>query len=109
MHDDVIMTVNIAQKDDLKITTSQGDQYFLSRQKFESRYASEADENGYYKPVGKPQKMLEVTEAVKLKTTWGAWQYAEAGSMLTGLEDKATWLVHKQNYDASYAPLLVSP
>jgi len=102
MHGNNVMTVNIAQAGDLKITTSQDDQYFLSKDTFAKRYHTDMDEDGYYRPIGELQKMLEVTKPVKLKALWGAWQYAPVGSMLTSLGSDDTWLIHKKNYDASY-------
>lgn len=101
-----VVTFNIAQQDDWKITTSQGDQYFLSDAKFKSRYLPEPNESGLYMPMGKPQRMLTLTKPIRKRSSWGAMQYVPAGSVLVYVEDEKegghTYAIHKDNFEASY-------
>ena len=102
-HGDDLITVNIAQEGDMKITTSRGDQYFLTAEKFKKRYKPEAIEGGLYEPMGTPQKVLITKQPVMLRASWGAMQYAPAGSALTTVDAAGSiYAIHKTNFEASY-------
>lgn len=94
-------TFNIAQPGDWKITTSQGDQYFLGEAQFRRRY-QRAGEGGFYLPVGAPQKMAEVIEPIRYRSPWGAWAFAPAGSVLARAGAGDVYAILPENFRASF-------
>lgn len=107
-HGEDIITINIAQAGDYKITTSKGDQYFLSEAKFKKRYHPDIQPDGSYKPMGTPQKMLVVTQPISIRAPWDAMQYVPAGSVLTSLSMGDTYAIHRDNFQQSYSKIDVS-
>ena len=94
-------TFNIAQPGDWKVTTSQGDQYFLGDAQFRRRYR-EGSEGGFYLPTGAPQKMAEVREPIRYRSPWGAWAFAPAGSVLTRAGAGDVYAILPENFRASF-------
>jgi beta-phosphoglucomutase-like phosphatase (HAD superfamily) len=94
-------TFNIAQAGDWKITTSQGDQYFLGDAQFRRRYR-EGGEPGLYLPVGAPQRMAEVLEPIRYRSPWGAWAFAPAGSVLARAGEGDVYAILPENFRASF-------
>ncbi|MBI3236394.1 MAG: hypothetical protein HYZ48_01600, partial [Chlamydiales bacterium] len=101
-HGDEVMTYNISQKGDWKITTSQGDQYFLSDKKFRDRYFVEDGKDGFYQPRPNPVRMIRTTKPVRLRSPWGAWQYLAPGSVIAKLSEEDVYGIHAVNFNASY-------
>ncbi len=97
-----VLTVNIAQEGNWKITTSQGDQYFLSGQKFKERYQPTPNSEGFYSPIPRLTKMLLIKEPIRLRAPWGAMQYVPAGSVLVYLGPGDVYAIHRDNFNASY-------
>ena len=98
----IVMTTNTAKIGDWKITTSQGDQYFLGDKQFRGRYNNEVDKNGLYIPTGWPSKMVEITESIKFIGPWGEMQYVPAGSYLVYLNKNDIYAVSRDNFVDSY-------
>ncbi len=94
-------TFNIAQPGDFRITTSQGDQYFLGEAQFRRRYR-EGGESGFYVPTGAPQRMTEVLEPIRYRSPWGAWAFAPAGSVLTRAGAGDVYAILPENFRASF-------
>jgi len=103
------VTLNISQPGDWKITTSRGDQYFLSDAKFRERYDTNTAEGNYYLPRSIPTQMLELSEPVRLKSPWGTMQYVPAGSVLAFLGKNDIYAIHRDNVRASYVRLEPTP
>lgn len=97
------MSVNIAQAGDWLVTTSQGDSYFLSSEKFWSRYHASA-EQGVYQPIPIPMPMVRITQPIRFRAPWGAMQYAPAGSVLV-LKQHDLYAIHARNFARSYRKL----
>ncbi len=97
-----VETLNIAQQGDWKITTSQGDQYFLSAEKFKRFYEPDPQREGFYLPKKRVVKMLEITEPIRLRAPWSAMQYMPAGSKLAFLSEDDFYAIHPKNFEASY-------
>jgi len=95
-------TFNIAKEGDWKITTSLGDQYFLSDQRFKERYQTTPDANGIHAPISRPVKMLEITKPIRFLAPWGAIEYAPAGSVLVKLSASDIYVVLRDNFYVSY-------
>jgi metallo-beta-lactamase family protein len=100
--DGFITTFNIAQQGDWKITTSQGDSYFVPDGKFKQRYKSEPNFEGLYEPLGTPSLMVKITKPVRFRSPWGSMQYAPAGSVLTFVGKKNSHAIMQNNFEASY-------
>ena len=94
---------NIAQAGDWKITTSQGDQYFLSDARLRERYEA-PDERGecFVQPRGAPSRMALVREPIRYRSPWGAWAFAPAGSVVTRLGPDDVYAILPENFAASY-------
>jgi fructose-1,6-bisphosphatase/inositol monophosphatase family enzyme len=98
------VSVNVAQEGDWLITTSTGDQYFLSDEKFRARYHPVIDAQGRYLPSPDPQPMVRITAPIRFRAPWGAMQYAPAGSVLV-LKQNDVYAIHAQNFARSYRQL----
>ncbi len=97
-----IVTFNIAQKGDRKITTSQGDQYFLSDEKFRDRYFADEGKDGFYQPQAQVARAIRIIKPIRIRSSWGAWQYLSVGSVLVSTHADHAYGIHKDNYEASY-------
>lgn len=94
---------NIAQAGDWKITTSQGDQYFLSDARLRERYEAPAERvECFVQPRGAPSRMVEVVEPIRYRSPWGAWAFAPRGSVLTRLGASDVYAILPENFAASY-------
>ena len=94
-------TFNIAQPGDWKITTSQGDQYFLGDAQFRRRYR-QGGGGGFYLPVGAPQRVAEIIEPIRYRSPWGAWAFAPAGSVLARAGAGDVYAILPENFRASF-------
>lgn len=102
---DFVVTYNIAQEGDWKITTAAGDSYFISGRKFRARYDAQLRFlGGMFRPRGAVQPMLETAEPVCLHAPWGAMQYLPTGSVITRSPEGDIYGIHSANRDA-YATL----
>jgi fructose-1,6-bisphosphatase/inositol monophosphatase family enzyme len=95
------VSVNIAQEGDWLITTSQGDQYFLSDEKFRARYHPEPDVRDMHLPSPEPLPMVTITRPIRLRAPWGAMQYVPAESVLV-LKRNDLYAIHRDNFARSY-------
>jgi len=95
------VSVNIAQDGDWLITTTQGDQYFLSDEKFRARYHPQPDEGGMHLPAPQPLPMVRITAPIRFRAPWGAMQYAPAGSVLV-LKQNDVYAIHPDSFARSY-------
>lgn len=100
--DGFVVTENVAQKGAWKITSSLGDQYFLSDRQFRKFYNEVADENGIYQSKFIPVKFATLTKDVCLLAPWGGLQYAPAGSKLVQKDANDIYVVHASNFSATY-------
>jgi fructose-1,6-bisphosphatase/inositol monophosphatase family enzyme len=98
------VSVNIAQDGDWLITTSHGDQYFLSDEKFRARYHPQPDERGMHLPSPQPLPMVRITAPIRFRAPWGAMQYAPPGSVLV-LKQNDVYAIHPDSFARSYRTL----
>jgi len=98
------VSVNIAQEGDLRITTLQGDQYFLSDEKFRVRYHPQPDEHGLFLPAPQPLPMVRITAPIRFRAPWGAMQYAPRDSVLV-LKQNDVYAIHPDSFARAYRTL----
>jgi fructose-1,6-bisphosphatase/inositol monophosphatase family enzyme len=102
--DGFALSVNIAEDGDWLITTSRGDQYFLSDEKVRARYHGEPAADGTLLPSPEPLPMVRITRPIRFRAPWGAMQYAPAGSVLV-LKQNDVYAIHAASFDSAYRKL----
>jgi hypothetical protein len=100
--DSFVVALNVARKNDWKITTKQGDQYFLSDKQFEQFYTEHADAQGFYSPRHQALKMVKLTQDVCFQAPWGSMQYVPAHSVLVYRSENDIYAIHKKNFECAY-------
>lgn len=99
---DFLVTSNVAREGFWKITTSQGDQYFLDGKRFEDNYEVEPDEKGIYKSKGLSRKMVKISKDICFVAPWGAMQYIPKGGVLVISDKYDIYGIHPGNFEASF-------
>lgn len=93
---------NIKQGDML-ITNPTGEQYVIGKTKFEEKYYSTPDKNGFYRPKPSPQKFLYLPEDIVFVASWGEDQHMRTGSFIniTNL-DKDIYGIGREEFLKTY-------
>jgi hypothetical protein len=99
---DFVLTVNTAREGYWKITTSQGDQYFLDSKQFHDNYVDTPDEKGVYIAKGTVRKMVKLSKDVCFVAPWGAMQYVPKGGVLVISDKYDIYGIHPDNFNASF-------
>ncbi|QQR54557.1 hypothetical protein IPG41_05185 [Candidatus Peregrinibacteria bacterium] len=98
-----LVTVNTAKEGYWKVTTSQGDEYFLDGKRFHDNYENEPDAKGICLPKGMPRKMVKLSRDVCFVAPWGGMQYVPKGGVLVVSDKYDIYGIHPSNFEASFA------
>lgn len=99
---DFLVTSNVAREGFWKVTTSQGDQYFLDGKRFGDNYEAQPDEKGIYKSKGLSRKMVKISKDICFVAPWGAMQYIPKGGVLVISDKYDIYGIHPGNFEASF-------
>ena len=98
-------TYNVAKEDDWKITTSLGDQYFLSNEKLNKFYTYDIKSKMFIPSDSAHSivKAIKIDEdMIQIMAPWGYPQYLNKGDYLVMRDEKDIYGVLKNNFEENY-------
>jgi hypothetical protein len=97
------MDKRVAMEGDYKVTTSFGDQYLLSPEKFCKNYVPDPSQEGSFvpNPELKPRKAIKVKENVQFMTSSNDTSYIPAGGWIA-LGSDGPYGIHPNNIKGNY-------
>ena len=98
-HDDFLITVNVAQAGDWKITPKYGDEYFLPAQKLQANYERSEDDEELFLPKKTLRRCVKLSEDITFKAPWGTRSFAKAGDYLVYLNDADIYPIPKDVFE----------
>lgn len=99
-----VVTTNVARAGDMKITRTNGDKYFLSKENFNCLYKATNKEKTY-EPTIRQLKAVKVSKNISFLANWGTRQNIPAGGVIVQAENNEKWGVHEQSFNATYLKL----
>ncbi len=100
--DDFIITVNVAEEGDWKVTSSSEDTYFMSSERFLKMYDIKTENNSYYSPKPITRKCVQLAKDIRFKAPWGTYQYAKADDYLVFVDESEMHSVPKKLFAQTY-------
>lgn len=103
INDGFLVTILDAQKGDWKVTASHGDQYFLSSAKLEKFYTEDPTRKGVFLPKPVPRRVVELTENVRFRASWGTLVYAQKGDILMYSDKNDIYSIPRKLFDDEFS------
>lgn len=100
--DGFLITLNVAEKGDYKVTFYAEDQGFMSPERFEALYAPIPHRLGWYQPKKFLRRAVALTKDVRFKAPWGTITYGRKGDYLVYVNENDRHVVPKVNFENSY-------
>lgn len=101
-NDDFLITLNVAEKDDYKVTFYEGDQGFMSQERFKATYVPVPHREGWYQPIKVLRRAVSLIKDVRFKAPWGTMTYGKKGDYLVYISENDIHIVPKLNFEKSY-------
>lgn len=101
-NDSFLVTVNVAQKGDYKVTFGQNDVGFVNSETFHGLYTSDPHDKSKFWHKRIIRSTVQLTKDVRMKAPWGTLQYAKAGDYLVYIHENDCYFVPKDLFEKDY-------
>jgi len=101
-HDEFLITINVAQKDDYKVTFDQNDCGFINAKKFHELHSPDLNYKNWFFHKKILRRAVQLTQNVRLKAPWGTIQYACTGDYLIYVNEEDIYFVPKKLFEETF-------
>lgn len=100
--DGFLITVNVAEKWDYKVTFYDGDQGFMPSEKMAAIYEPIPHRTGWYQPKKYLRRAVALSKDIRFKGPWGTMMYGRAGDYLIYINEDDIYMLPKKNFEQSF-------
>lgn len=101
MHDGFRETTNTARPGDYIVENPGGEEYVMSGEEFEQRYAK-TDLEGVYEPTSAPVRVVKLDENVRFDAPWGEEMRIRAGGVLIAQGPGEIYGIQREEFEKTY-------
>lgn len=101
MEDGFRETENVAHLGDYIVKNVTGEQYVVSRDKFEEGYR-QTDQPNIYEPISTPVRVVELGENVCFEAPWGEEMRIKAGGVLVIRDCGEIYGIQREEFEKTY-------
>ena len=101
-NDNFLITVNVAQEGDYKVTFAEGDVGFMEAKRFHEKFSPHPILKNLFVPKKIIRRAVELTQNVRMKAPWGTVQYASARDYIVYVHDAEIYFVPKKLFEETY-------
>ena len=76
-------------------------QWIIDNTIFQQKYEADKEHPGLYKPVGKPQRFVQLSEAIHIQQ-WGEEWYVDCGGFINVTDSEDMYVISKRDFEETY-------